>query len=138
MRHTTRLATLSAGALTLVLGLASCSFITGAGDSTPANDDNSANVQESESSSEGLEILSKEDAQERLLAAVCPTDSALQILQNVSLSAGGWDKVRPKDVRPYAQAAIEAVKRTTKVLQESTGWPETISTNIPEMSVEYV
>ena len=82
--------------------------------------------------------MTDEEASQEFLALVCPTDTALQILGNVSLAADGWGKVQPKDARPYAEAAIEQASRAAQQLEQFRPWPANVADDMPEVSQEYL
>jgi len=81
--------------------------------------------------------LGPKEAAREFLAIVCPTDSALHLVETVSLTAGGWKEVKPKDVRPYAKNAIDAARLASQDLQRD-DWPESISKQMPQVAREYL
>ena len=78
-----------------------------------------------------------EVAAQSFLAAVCPTDSALQNINQAALAGGGWTSVPPRDIHGLADWAMDSVRNTTKSL-EASSWPPGISEKMPAVSQEYL
>ena len=82
-------------------------------------------------------LLGVKEAARQFLAIVCPTDTALHLVETVQLSKGSWKSVKPKDVQPYTRNAVEAARTTSQEL-ERTDWPEDVASIMPEVSREYL
>ena len=80
---------------------------------------------------------STQEASQDFLTAVCPTDSALQDLNQAALAAGGWAKVPPRDIHGLSDLALEAVRNTSAVL-ESSSWPPEVASDMPAVAEEYL
>ena len=76
-------------------------------------------------------------AAQAFLAAVCPTDSALQDINQAALAAGGWASVSPRAIHPLAQWAVESVRSTSTSLNANE-WPPDVAPSIPGVSEEYL
>lgn len=85
----------------------------------------------------GTPILGAKEAAERFLAIVCPTDTALHLVETVQLSKGTWKSVKSNDVQPYTRNAIEAARTTSQELDRP-DWPESVAALVPEVSREYL
>lgn len=79
-----------------------------------------------------------EQAADEFLAVTCPTDTALHVLGNVGVAAGGWGKVKPRDSKPYAQSAIEQARTTAERLLDTKSWPAEVAASIPQVADEYL
>lgn len=76
-------------------------------------------------------------AAQSFLAAVCPTDSALQDINQAALAGGGWTSVPPSNIHRLADWAMDSVRNTTQSL-ETSSWPEGVSEKIPGVTQEYL
>jgi hypothetical protein len=88
-------------------------------------------------SNEGAPGTAATTAAQAFLAAVCPTDSALQNISQAALAAGGWTSVSPRDIHPLAQWAVESV-RSTSTLLDASEWPPDVAPSIPGVAEEYL
>jgi hypothetical protein len=88
-------------------------------------------------SSEGSPDTAATTAAQVFLAAVCPTDSAVQNISQAALAAGGWTSVSPRDIHPLAQWAVESVRSTATSL-DANQWPTEVAPSIPGVSEEYL
>jgi hypothetical protein len=82
-------------------------------------------------------LMTADAAGKAFLAAVCPTDTALHLVETVSLSVGGWGSVKPKEVRPYTAAAIDAAGLASDDLSRD-DWPEDVASLMPEVAREHL
>lgn len=120
-------------AITALVLLAGCALPFGASDeSEPGSTATSTPLD----SSEPPELISLSEARSQFVASVCPTDTALHILNNVALVAEGWDKVTPDQAAPYAQGAVTAASSTISNL-ENVVWPSEIASDIPTVIEEH-
>lgn len=117
----------------ITLAAGACSQSPGADSQTP-----SSSVGPASAEAEASELMAEDDARDEFLAVVCPTDTALQFLGNLPLAEGGWEDVTPSTVRPYVEAALAAASRTATDLNDITSWPESVATEIPVVSKEYL
>ena len=83
-------------------------------------------------------LMSDEDAADEFLSVVCPTDTALHVLGNVGVAAGGWTKVRPSQSKPYAESAIDQARGTAERLLSTTDWPVSVTESIRQVADEYL
>lgn len=81
--------------------------------------------------------LSDKEAAAEFLAIVCPTDTALHLVETVYLAKGAWPDVAPKEVQPYTRNAIDAARAASQDLQGE-AWPDSIATQMPEVAREYL
>lgn len=78
-----------------------------------------------------------QDAAKAFLAAVCPTDSALQDISETALAAGGWLSVPPGSIHDLADWAIQQARSTSQTLDNTT-WPGDLAAKMPGVSQEYL
>lgn len=134
----TRHSVLAGVALTVaMLVTAGCSGTTEAVGSSTAVGSAPPEASSSAPSESGPPLLGVKEAARQFLAIVCPTDTALHLVETVQLSKGSWKSVKPKDVQPYTRNAVEAVRTTSQEL-ERTDWPEDVASIMPEVSREYL
>jgi len=114
-----------------------CSSATPVGESPEAGSSTSASQTASPVGDSTQETLSTDAAVSVFLGIVCPTDSALHLLETVAIAAGDWRSVKPKDAQPYARSAIDAVRLTSQQLQRE-DWPDSVSGLMPEVAREYL
>lgn len=120
-----------------VLVTAGCSSPNEAVSSSSAASSPPPGASSSPPSESGAPLLGVKEAARQFLAIVCPTDTALHLVETVQLSKGSWQSVKPKDVQPYTRNAVEAARTTSQEL-ERTDWPENVASIMPEVSREYL
>lgn len=122
------------------LVLTACTGNTGASSSTPETSSMSAPTTSGSPSAESdtpREVLGSKEAAAEFLAIVCPTDTALHLVENVSLTAQGWKQVKPKDMQPYTRSAVEAARLANQKLQRD-DWPDSVAALMTAVSNEYL
>ena len=122
------------------LVLTACTGNPGAPSSAPETSSQSAPSSSDSSESESATprvVLGPKEAAAEFLAIVCPTDTALHLVENVSLTAQGWKQVKPKDIQPYTRSAVDAVRLANEKLQRD-DWPDDVAELMTDVSKEYL
>lgn len=91
----------------------------------------------SESGEAAITPMTTRQAADEFLSIVCPTDTALHLVETVYLTEGNWKDVSPKAIQPYTRNAVEAARQTSQDLERD-DWPEDIAALMPEVSREYL
>lgn len=109
----------------------------GAPSAEAASTPSSAPAESGEPVDTATTLLSTRQAAEEFLSIVCPTDTALHLVETVYLTEGNWKDVKPKDIQPYTRNAVDAARQASQDLNRD-DWPAEVADLMPEVSREYL
>jgi len=125
-----------AGAAVLGLALAACSSPSG----TEAVGQQSLEASPAASGAAAASSpMSDVQASDYFLTTVCPVTTALRIVENLQIEAGGWKFVKPKATAKYVQSASDQLRQAaTKLTAEGVVWPDKLRPSIEGMKENFL
>ena len=122
-----------------LIAVAGCTSATGSDSPSSGMDtaEPAVTPESSESGDPAVTPMTMRQAADEFLSIVCPTDTALHLVETVYLTEGSWKEVRPKAIQPYTRNAVEAARQASQDLDRD-DWPEDVAALMPEVSREYL